>query len=111
MRIRVYPDQKAVVAVGFKYGKRIKRSAVCRNGDSFDEAFGKELAQRKFEVAKHQANIQRHKDFIRELESIVNACRHELESQKKAILVAAEKKEAAQSKLDALLNERYPHKD
>ena len=111
MKIRVYSDQRAIVAVGFEYGKRIKRVAVCRDGDSYDESFGKELASKKFEVAKHQANVQRHKDFIRELEGMIAACKHELESQKTAIELATAKREVAQKELNNLLRSKYPHND
>lgn len=66
MKIKVDTQNKAVIAIGYYQGEKIKAVSVCHNGDTFDEQFGIELTKNKYKkklilkkiaIAKQEFNL------------------------------------------------------
>lgn len=63
MKIKVDRENKAIIAYGGYRGKRIRAVAVCKE-PVFDEAFGTELAKRKYKIKERYAKLRWHENCV-----------------------------------------------
>ena len=73
MKIRVDNKNKVVIAEGHYRGKKIKTIAKC-NEDVFDEEFGKQLAEKKYDIKEYVARKNYHRKYMNMLHRTVLRC-------------------------------------
>lgn len=107
MKIKTYPAHNRCIAVGYENGRRIKVQSVCSKDDTFDAAFGEQLAALKYKVAKKNARIADHERIIKELKAFIRVCETEIANQEKAIEIVKTNKAAAEKNVADFLATKY----
>lgn len=73
MKIFIDEKNKAVIATGNAYGKKVKAVAISKE-DFFDKDFGVELAKKKFRIKEKMANLAKHESLIKEMNDTISWC-------------------------------------
>ena len=80
MKVKVDREHKVVIANGGFEGKKIVVKAICGQNDEFDEAFGVELATRKFEIKKSYAKMRKFERMATEYRKLYRWAKKQCES-------------------------------
>jgi hypothetical protein len=107
MKIIIDEKNKAVIARGSVFGKRVKGVAVAHDGDEFDPDFGEELAMAKYRSNKYWVKALTYDKMIRWHNKMIADHQKEIDQLRQFYFYNYDKSCECDASIQKLLNERF----